>query len=90
MTKVLIVAEHDGRALSPGRSRWNVASDVTASTRRKPASFIPRCTSGAAMKARQTSPVRRFSAITSMMPTLIAITSGDAQPVWGLKASVKP
>src|SRR5688500_18910984 len=38
----------------------------------------------------QTLPVRMFSALSKMMPTLMPITSLSIQPVCGLKASTKP
>src|SRR6266403_5394989 len=37
-----------------------------------------------------TLPVRRFSALSSVMPASSPITSGETQPVFGLKASAKP
>ena len=37
-----------------------------------------------------TLPVARFSALSSVMPTSMPITSGLTQPVFGLKASVNP
>ena len=59
-------------------------------SRSKPAKANARRVSGARMKYFQQNPLRRFSAIASVMPRSIAITSGETQPVWGLKASAKP
>lgn len=42
------------------------------------------------MNQRQTFALRMFSALSSMMPTLIPITSVSVQPISGLKASTKP
>ena len=42
------------------------------------------------MNQRQTFPVRMFSALNRIIPTLIPITSVSTQPVFGLNASTKP
>jgi len=42
------------------------------------------------MNQRHTSPVRKFSALKSMMPTLMPMTSVSIQPLFGLNASVNP
>lgn len=42
------------------------------------------------MKAFHTNPLRKFSAISNVMPVSMAITSGSIQPVAGLKALTKP
>ena len=39
---------------------------------------------------RHTFPLRKFSALKSMMPTLMPITSVSIQPLLGLNASVNP
>lgn len=42
------------------------------------------------MNQRQTLPLRMFSALSRMIPTLIPITSGSVQPICGLNASTNP
>jgi hypothetical protein len=42
------------------------------------------------MNQRQTEPLRMFSALRRMMPTLIPITSVSVLFIFGLKASTKP
>ena|ERR1700722_13895701 len=56
----------------------------------KPAWSMPFCTSSFFMKAFQIKPERKFSAISSEMPTFMAITSSSYQSVAGLKESTKP
>src|SRR5579864_1329437 len=55
-----------------------------------PARCIPRCASAVFMKVLQTNPVRRFSAISSVIPVSMPITSVSYQLVRGLKAFTKP
>lgn len=42
------------------------------------------------MNQRQTIPLRKFSALKSIMPTLMPMTSVSIQPLFGLNASVNP
>jgi len=42
------------------------------------------------MNQRQTFPLRMFSALSKMIPTLMPITSVSVQPSCGLNASTKP
>jgi hypothetical protein len=42
------------------------------------------------MNQPQTARLRRFSALKSMMPTLMPMTSVSVQPLLGLNASVNP
>lgn len=42
------------------------------------------------MNQRQTFPERKFSALKSMMPTLMPMTSVSTQLLFGLNASVNP
>ena len=42
------------------------------------------------MNQRQTRPLRKFSALKSVMPTLMPMTSVSVQPLLGLNASVNP
>lgn len=55
-----------------------------------PASFMARGISGFCMNHFQRLPERRFSALSSVMPTSSPRTSGDTQPLVGWNASVKP
>src|SRR5271154_6050360 len=48
------------------------------------------CGSGLAMNHLQTLPLRRFSALSRVMPTSRPRVSVESQPVRGLKASAKP
>ena len=51
---------------------------------------MARGASGFRMNQRQTFPVRAFSALSRIIPTLIPMTSVSTQPVLGLKASTNP
>ena len=42
------------------------------------------------MNQRQTLPLRMFSALSRMIPTLMPITSVSVQPICGLNASTNP
>src|SRR5438046_2887387 len=55
-----------------------------------PTAFSARPTSGADMNVFQTNPLRQFSAINTVGPTSIPMTSGLYQLFAGLKASTKP
>ena len=55
-----------------------------------PTKSIERRTSSFFMNRSQTKPVRKFSAISTVTPRSMPITSGLSQPVSGLKASRKP
>src|ERR1035437_4511196 len=55
----------------------------------KPARSMARRTSGFFMNHFHTNPVRRFSALSRVIPTSMPITSGETHPLLGLKASVK-
>ena len=56
----------------------------------KPALAIPRCASGFFMKVSHTKPVRKFSAISIVMPVSIPTTSLSYHFFSGLNASTKP
>src|SRR5262249_28114784 len=62
-------------------------SDVSLTS---PTIRIARGISALRINQRQTFPLRKFSALNSVIPTSMPITSGFTHPVLGLKASTKP
>ncbi len=58
--------------------------------RRKPAFAMDTLASRFFMNIFQTNPLRRFSAMSRVIPTSMPMTSGANQPLCGLKASMKP
>jgi len=89
-------ADSDDRAALPCRKRSGglraagIRFKPESVSAYMPALFIAATISLFLMNQRHTAPLRRFSALSRVMPTSMPITSGFTQPVVGLKASVKP